>query len=68
MLYAHEPDWFAGLVGLGVAVEDIPHCLVEVALAVPCSREEWVWLLGLRRAGKDLGGRKVRLGEEVWER
>jgi hypothetical protein len=68
MLHAHEPDWVAAPVGLGVAVEQIPHCLVKVTLAVPCSREEGVWLLGLGRAGKNLGGREGRLGEEVWER
>jgi hypothetical protein len=68
VLYTHKPDWFARLVRLSVAVEDKPHCLVEVALAVPCSGEKRVWLLGPRRAGQDLGGRKGRLGEEVWER
>lgn len=56
VLYAHEPDWVATPVRLSVTVEQIPDCLVEVAFAVPRSREERVWLFGLRRAGKDLGG------------
>ena len=36
VLHADEPDWVGAFVGGGVAVEEVPHCLVEVAINVFC--------------------------------
>ena len=34
MLEAKKPNWISALVGGGIGVEEVAHCLVELALAV----------------------------------
>ena len=40
MLHAEEPNWVGASVGGGIAVEEVPHCLVEVAFTVFCGGQE----------------------------
>jgi hypothetical protein len=34
MLEAKKPNWISAFVGVRIAVEEVTHCLVELALAV----------------------------------
>ena len=39
MLHA-KPDWLGVFVGGGIAVEETPHCLVEMAFTVFCGGQQ----------------------------
>ena len=43
MTNTEEPDWVCGFVGDGIAVEEIAHCFIEMALSVLCGDEEGVF-------------------------
>jgi hypothetical protein len=40
VLHAQEPNWVGAFVGGGIAVEEVAHCLVEMAFTVFCGGQQ----------------------------